>query len=307
MGGSSVLSEMGTIQIEYATLTRHTKNRAYLEKALGVYTALKNVLPSDYLIPCFLVPSQGTLKSSPITLGGLGDSFYEYLLKYWLITNQTAEDIGDWYFRTADSIIDNLGLHRGDMWYLFEKHPGGHVLHKMDHLACFAGGMFALGAQYITDQAVKKKHMEVAEGIGRFCWEMYNHTETGLPGEHVNVDETDEKFILKIPHNARSWIMRPEAVETWFILWRFTKKQQYREWGWQAFQAMNKYARQEHGYSGIRDVHQVPPQSDDVQQSFFLAETLKYLYLLFGPDDVIPLDEFVFNTEAHPLLIFGNW
>jgi len=37
---------------------------------------------------------------------------------------------------------------------------------------------------------------------------------------------------------------------------------------------------------------------------FFLAETMKYLYLLFAPDDVIPLDEFVFNTEAHPLLIF---
>jgi len=38
-------------------------------------------------------------------------------------------------------------------------------------------------------------------------------------------------------------------------------------------------------------------------QSFFLAETLKYLYLLFSPTTVIPLDEWVFNTEAHPLKI----
>jgi mannosyl-oligosaccharide alpha-1,2-mannosidase len=38
-------------------------------------------------------------------------------------------------------------------------------------------------------------------------------------------------------------------------------------------------------------------------QSFFLAETLKYLYLIFSDDNVISLDDWVFNTEAHPLPI----
>lgn len=42
---------------------------------------------------------------------------------------------------------------------------------------------------------------------------------------------------------------------------------------------------------------------DNLMQSFFLAETLKYMYLLFSPPSVIPLDEWVFNTEAHPLKI----
>jgi len=50
----------------------------------------------------------------------------------------------------------------------------------------------------------------------------------------------------------------------------------------------------------------MPPQHDDVQQSFFLAETLKYLYLLFSPDDVLPLDRWVLNTEAHPLPILHS-
>ena len=36
----------------------------------------------------------------------------------------------------------------------------------------------------------------------------------------------------------------------------------------------------------------------------FQAETLKYLYLLFGPDDVLPLNQIVLNTEAHPLPVF---
>jgi mannosyl-oligosaccharide alpha-1,2-mannosidase len=51
----------------------------------------------------------------------------------------------------------------------------------------------------------------------------------------------------------------------------------------------------------LQDVLQVPPAHDDTQQSFFLAETLKYLYLLFSPADTLSLEEYVFNTEAHPL------
>ncbi|KAJ1567207.1 hypothetical protein HK096_010624, partial [Nowakowskiella sp. JEL0078] len=42
------------------------------------------------------------------------------------------------------------------------------------------------------------------------------------------------------------------------------------------------------------------------QESYFLAETLKYLYLLFASDDELPLHKYVFNTEAHPLSIRGS-
>jgi len=59
----------------------------------------------------------------------------------------------------------------------------------------------------------------------------------------------------------------------------------------------------EHGYAGLRDVRKAPPKHDDTQQSFFLAETLKYLYLMYGSNDEMSLDEWVFNTEAHPLRI----
>ena len=59
----------------------------------------------------------------------------------------------------------------------------------------------------------------------------------------------------------------------------------------------------EHGYVGIKDVGKAPPRHDDTQQSFFLAETLKYLYLMFGDATEFDLNEWVFNTEAHPLKI----
>jgi hypothetical protein len=38
--------------------------------------------------------------------------------------------------------------------------------------------------------------------------------------------------------------------------------------------------------------------------SFFMAETLKYLYMLQASDHTISLDKYVFNTEAHPLSVF---
>lgn len=70
-------------------------------------------------------------------------------------------------------------------------------------------------------------------------------------------------------------------------------------------QALEKHCRVEGGYTGIRDVYQPNPQQDDVQQSFFLAETLKYLYLIFSEDTLLPFDKWVLNTEAHPLPVKG--
>ena len=61
------------------------------------------------------------------------------------------------------------------------------------------------------------------------------------------------------------------------------------------------------GYSGIKDSYSEATPKDDVQQSFFIAETLKYLYLLFSDDSVISLDKWVFNTEAHPLPLLDNF
>lgn len=88
-------------------------------------------------------------------------------------------------------------------------------------------------------------------------------------------------------------------------MWRFTKDPKYREWGWEIFQNIEKYCKVAHGYSGVKNVNSIPVQHNDFQESFFLAETLKYLYLLFD-DSKIPLSEWVFNTEAHPLRITKN-
>ena len=103
-------------------------------------------------------------------------------------------------------------------------------------------------------------------------------------------------------------IQRPETVESLLVLYRVTKNNQYREWGWKIFQAFEKYTKlKDCGYASISDANNSRHIAFlDKMESFFLAETLKYLFLLFSDDTVLPMDEWVFNTEAHPLPVWSS-
>jgi mannosyl-oligosaccharide alpha-1,2-mannosidase len=108
---------------------------------------------------------------------------------------------------------------------------------------------------------------------------------------------------VAVSNNDKYYILRPEVLESYFYLWRMTKDNKYREWAWDFVEAIEKYCKTSNGYSGISNVYDIHSKKDDVMQSFFVAETLKYLYLMFSDDSVISLDKYVFNTEAHPFLI----
>ncbi|KAJ2385727.1 hypothetical protein H4S02_004192, partial [Coemansia sp. RSA 2611] len=70
--------------------------------------------------------------------------------------------------------------------------------------------------------------------------------------------------------------------------------------------AIDKWARVDNsGYASLDDVTQLPPPHRDSVEGFFVAETLKYLYLLFSDHDPVSLSDYVFNTEAHPLPVFS--
>lgn len=110
-------------------------------------------------------------------------------------------------------------------------------------------------------------------------------------------------------------LLRPETVESLFYMWRFTRDPIYREWGWQMFRAFEQHARvptggyssikvrvvvagqceavrgASHAIAGPQDVRNVPVAWRDHMESFWLGETLKYFYLLFADDDLLPLDK----------------
>jgi mannosyl-oligosaccharide alpha-1,2-mannosidase len=178
----------------------------------------------------------------------------------------------------------------------------------MGHLACFVPGMLALGAASgVLDSDTAKVHLVLAEELGSTCYRLYESQPTGIGPENVAFNQGVASA------QDRRYINRPETTEGIFYLWRVTKKQQYREWGWKIFLAMERHCRAELGYTGLEDVTRVGGGQIDKMESFFIAETLKYLYLLQSSDETLLLagidddfgkkkgDFFVFNTEAHPL------
>ncbi|KAG5925686.1 hypothetical protein E4U53_003251 [Claviceps sorghi] len=99
------------------------------------------------------------------------------------------------------------------------------------------------------------------------------------------------------------YALRPEAIESLFILYRTTGDRAWQEKAWHMWRAIDTMTSTPLAYSAVRDVNpppgQKPPLADSME-SFWLAETLKYFYLIFAEPHVLSLDEWVFNTEAHP-------
>lgn len=304
--GCSILSEIGTMHLEFSYLSDITGNSTFREKVKKVRDILKNMEKPKGLYPNYIHPKTGKWGQHHMSLGGLGDSFYEYLLKAWIQSGKKDTEAREMYDEAMDAIDENMVF----------KSPGGliyvsdlkydRVDRKMGHLACFAGGMFALGAktQKKYSEVRGKRHMEIAEGLTNTCHESYDRTATKLGPEAFHFIEGNEARSLK--SGEKYYILRPETFESYFIMWRLTKDQKYREWGWEAVQALEKHCRVPGGFTGLHNVYSVDSQKDDVQQSYFFAETLKYLYLLFSDDSLISLDDWVFNSEAHILPIKGN-
>ncbi|XP_055523662.1 mannosyl-oligosaccharide alpha-1,2-mannosidase IA isoform X4 [Wyeomyia smithii] len=302
-GGSSILSEFGTLHLEFSYLSDVTGDSVYRERVQTIRSVLKDIEKPKGLYPNYLNPKTGKWGQQHMSLGALGDSFYEYLLKAWIQSGHEDEEAREMFDDAMQAIIQHMiRTSAGGLTYVsdlkFER-----LDHKMDHLACFAGGLFGLGGTTLNNQ-YSEKYMEIGEGITNTCHESYVRTYTRLGPEAFRFNDGVEAKALK--SGEKYYILRPETFESYFIMWRLTHDQKYRDWGWDAVQALEKHSRTPNGFSGLKNVYLTDPQKDDVQQSFFLAETLKYLYLLFSDDSLLPLDDWVFNTEAHPLPVKGR-
>ncbi|KAI1790982.1 glycoside hydrolase [Ganoderma leucocontextum] len=221
-----------------------------------------------------------------------------------------------------------------------ERGPSGQIswrlMPKQDHLVCFLGGALMLGA--VTsgahtlpvsipprpDQltAMGKRDWHTGVELVETCMRTHD-TATGLspeivhfriPSDNLNhaVSNMPQDWYIKgaqpgapPPYDAR-YILRPETVESLFLAYRLTGDEKYRQYGWEIFSAIEKHCKIETGgYASILNVDSVPVEHEDKMETFLMSETLKYLYLLFEDDAVVPLSKYVFNTEAHPLPIIN--
>eukprot|EP00823_Brevimastigomonas_motovehiculus_P008446 TRINITY_DN7738_c0_g1_i1.p1 TRINITY_DN7738_c0_g1~~TRINITY_DN7738_c0_g1_i1.p1 ORF type:complete len:621 (+),score=169.12 TRINITY_DN7738_c0_g1_i1:79-1941(+) len=304
-GQSSVIAEAATIQMEFSSLGHALDQSVYQDTVMAIIRRLADLSPHlqfPGLFPIFISPHSGQFTTNHITWGAMGDSLYEYLLKMWLLTGQKNDMLANLYKTSMEAMRKHLLFRDGEGLYYVAERMGDTVVPKMDHLACFIPGMLALGATsgILHDERLEREHLSLAEELGKTCYQMYAKMSSGIAPEYARFSPQSSLS----PGDA-AYHQRPETVESLMVLWRVTHKPQYRQWGWSIFQSIDKWCKHPNGYTSLADVNR-PQLRLNKQESFFLAETLKYLYLLFTDDTVIPLNEFVFNTEAHPLRAFDT-
>lgn len=308
------LSEPTSLQLEFRSVAWLLGRPQLREGVDRVMDRVRDMPKLAGLMP--LTGLDGGLNGR-IGLGARGDSYYEYLLKQWLLTNRTEERYLMAYKEAVKGIRKHLvkrtslnrvafisevnaaNCQKGDD----KKECSIEPVTKMDHLVCFLPGLLALGYHR---GAGGREDLELAEDLIVGCWMMYNTTATGIAPEITQFETAKgaKRDVWIKPHDTFSRL-RPETVESLFVLHRVTRKGIYRDWGAAIHQAIEKHARVvTGGYAVIKNVDKVPVIHEDKMETFFLAETLKYLFLLFSDDDVLPLDRYVFNTEAHPLEVF---
>ncbi|KAI6192394.1 Edem3 protein [Aphelenchoides bicaudatus] len=93
--------------------------------------------------------------------------------------------------------------------------------------------------------------------------------------------------------------LRPEFLESTYLLYRATKDEHYLEVAQQVMNSMNEHCRTRCGFAAIKDIRNM--EMLDEMESFVMAETFKYLYMIFAePNDLLfDPDNYVLTTEAH--------
>ncbi|XP_038046296.1 endoplasmic reticulum mannosyl-oligosaccharide 1,2-alpha-mannosidase-like [Patiria miniata] len=304
-GPDSSVSEVSTIQVEFRDLTFTTKDNRFKDAADTVMNHLHSLRKTDGLVPIFINANTGQFRQhATITFGARADSYYEYLMKQWLQTGKSERRFKEDFEAAMEGTKNRLLRRSGPNNLLFVGElVNNNFSPKMDHLVCFLPGTLALGYFHGLDES----YLELARNLANTCYQMYAQMPTFLSPEiaHFNMLPGMKDDIIVKPADAHN-LLRPETIESFFYLYRITKDEIYREWGWEIFQAFERYTKiPGGGYSSISNVKNPDkPSLRDKMESFFLGETLKYFFLLFSDEpDLLPLDRYVFNTEGHPLPI----
>ncbi|KAI1361106.1 family 47 glycosyl hydrolase [Xylaria arbuscula] len=265
-------------------------------------------------------------REEDFTLGALADSMYEMFPKAYTLLGGLEPAYEEMYSVAMDTIAEYV-LFRPKLPDQANVLIPGNVRvsdngkvslqGEAQHLACFVGGMFGLGGKLFG----RPEHVEIGEKVTRGCVWAYDAMPSGIMPEicgfvpcspHETCSWEDEETFLDdhgqaLPkgfRNARDprYILRPEAIESVFYMYRITGKEEYQEMAWRMFQSIMRATGTELAYSAIADVTVDGSETEktDSMESFWFSETLKYFYLIFSPPDFISLDAYVFNTEAHP-------
>ena len=271
-------AEVGTLLIEFGTLSKMTGKPVYYDKAKRALTELYNRRSPIGLVGSSINVKTGEWTDPVSHISGGIDSYLEYLLKAWLLFDDKDCE------RMWKTSIEAVNKYLADQapsgfWYgQANMNSGARTGTEFGSLDAFFPGTLALSGD-----------LDRGKKLEESAYKMW--TTFGIEPEEMNY------MTMKISYDG--YELRPEIIESAFYLHHFTNDPHYLEMGRTFLESLTKYCRTDVGYAALSNLEK-KTQKDEME-SFFFAETLKYLFLLYAPADTIDLKTVVFNTEAHPI------
>jgi mannosidase alpha-like ER degradation enhancer 2 len=277
-GAISNPAEIGSLLLEFGTLSKLTGNPVYYDKAKRALVAVYDRRSAIGLVGTSINVETAKWVDTTSHISGMIDSYYEYLLKASILFDD-ADCARMWKESVAAAnkyLADDV---RGELWYgQVDMNTGKRVSTHYGALDAFFPAVLALSGD-----------LDRAKRLHDSSFKMWNVA--GIEPEEIDyttMQITDPAYPL-----------RPEIIESTYYLYSFTGESKYLDMGQTYFAALYKYCRTADAYAALRNVK--TKEKANSMESFFFAETLKYLYLLYAPRNMLDLKTSVFNTEAHPL------
>jgi hypothetical protein len=271
-------AEIGTLLLEWGTLSKITGNPVYYQKAKRAVQAVFAARSDLDLVGTVIDVESGKWIDTGTHISARIDSYYEYLLKSWLMFDDAdMKHMWDVSIKAVNTYLaDEMD---NGFWY------GRADMHNPQRTHTYFGALEA----FFPAVLVLAGDVERAVKLQDSCYKMWMlHGIEPEMIDYATMDVITEYYIL-----------RPENIESLYYLYVHTRNPKYLEMGKQYFESLVEYCRNDVAYAHLKSVK--TKEQQDAMESFFLAETLKYFYLLFAPEDTIDLERIIFNTEAHPL------
>ena len=278
-GTSSNPAEIGSLLLEFGMLSRLTDKPIYYDRAKRAVVELYKRRSEIGLVGSEIDVETGQMDQiRPLGSWSGIDSYYEYLLKASILFDD--KDCDRMWRASADAVDHYLAdSEPSGLWYgQADMNTGKRTTTLYGALDAFFPAVLALGddlprAKRLQDSSMR---MWMVAGV-----------------EPERLDYTNMKIV------AAGYPLRPEIIESTYYLYHYTHDAKYLAMGIVYYNALVKYCRTDEAYAELSDVR-TKAQADSME-SFFFAEVMKYLYLLFAPESTLEFDNVIFNTEAHPL------
>ncbi|XP_019259396.1 PREDICTED: alpha-mannosidase I MNS4 isoform X3 [Nicotiana attenuata] len=272
----------GTLTLEFGVLSRLTNDPIFEQVAKNAVRGLWARRSKINLVGAHIDVFSGDWTQKDAGIGTSIDSFYEYLLKAYLLFGDE-----EYLFIFQEAYKAAMHYLFNDPWYVeVNMNSAALVWPLFNSLQAFWPGLQVLAGD--IEPAIRTHAAFFS------VWRRYGFTPEGF-----------NLATLTVQQGQKSYPLRPELIESTYWLYKATRDPRYLDAGRDMLASLQYGARCTCGYCHISDVEF--HKQEDHMESFFLAETVKYLWLLFdlaaGPDNLVENGpyKYIFSTEGHLL------